>query len=301
MAVFDKKPADISAAASKTIIKVSAVNLAVNVLLTAFKLFAGVFAHSVAMTADAVHSATDVFSTLLVMVGARVSGKAPDRYHPYGHERLECSVSIILALTLFLTGALIGASATGRIINGEYANAMPPGGLALAAAIVSVAVKEAMYWYTIHHAKKINSVSLKADAWHHRSDALSSIGSFVGILFAMLGFPIMDPIAGIVISLLIIKVSYDIFKETLDKMVDHSCNQQVVDSIAESVREQQGVIDIDMIKTRLFGSRVYVDIEISTSGDQTLWQVHAVAQRVHDVIESKFPEVKHCMVHVNPR
>lgn len=293
-------PADVKES-SKIIMKVSVATLIGNFLLTAFKLFAGFFAHSSAMVADAIHSASDVFSTLLVMLGAYISGKESDKEHPYGHERMECAVSIILAVVLFLTGLMIGVNAAESIINGGYSSSHIPGALALAAAVVSIVSKELMYHYTIHYAKRINSVSLKADAWHHRSDAISSVGSFIGILFAMIGFPVMDSVASLLICLLIVKVSYDIFKETLDKMVDHSCSGETVDRIAEKVLEQEGVIDIDMIKTRLFGPRIYVDIEIAADGSQTLWQSHAIAERVHNAIEAQFPEVKHCMVHVNPR
>lgn len=172
--------------------------------------------------------------------------------------------------------------------------------LAMAAAVISIIVKEAMYWYTRYAARKINSTSLMADAWHHRSDALSSVGSLIGILGARLGFPVMDPLASVVICVFIIKASVDIFKDAVEKMTDESCDSQIVSGMRELVSSQDGVLGLDELKTRMFGSRIYVDIEISAYGGQTLDEAHRIAERVHDAVEGGYPRVKHCMVHVNP-
>lgn len=139
-----------------------------------------------------------------------------------------------------------------------------------------------------------------ADAWHHRSDALSSIGAFVGILGARLGFPILDPIASVGICLFILKAAYDIFKDATDKMVDKSCDEQTEESIKEVIASQIGVDGIDVVRTRLFGARMYVDVEIQADGSKTLNETHDIAEHVHHAIEQNFPTVKHCMVHVNP-
>ena len=155
--------------------RVSANSIAANVVLSAFKLFAGIAAHSGAMVSDAVHSASDVFSTVIVIIGFRISGKASDEKHPYGHERMECVASILLAVVLCATGAGIGLGGIENISRGSYTQLEVPGMLAMAAAVISIIVKEAMYWYTRYAARKINSTSLMADAWHHRSDALSSV------------------------------------------------------------------------------------------------------------------------------
>ena len=157
-----------------------------------------------------------------------------------------------------------------------------------------------MYWFTRAGAKKINSGALMADAWHHRSDALSSVGAFIGIFGARLGFPILDPIASIVICLFIGKAAYDIFKDAIDKLVDKSCEPELVEEMREVILEQEGVLAIDDIRTRLFGAKTYVDIEIAADGNKTLIEAHNIAQKVHDVIEREFTMVKHCMVHVNP-
>ena len=140
-----------------------------------------------------------------------------------------------------------------------------------------------------------------ADAWHHRSDALSSVGSFLGILGAKLGFPVLDPIASVVICIFIIKAAKDIFCSSIDKMTDHACDGQTVEAIKKLALSQEGVLGVDQIKTRVFGDRIYVDMEIAANGEDTLNVTHAVAQNVHDKIETHFPKVKHCMVHVNPQ
>ena len=174
------------------------------------------------------------------------------------------------------------------------------GAIALAAAILSILIKEWMYWYTRKAAKKINSGALMADAWHHRSDALSSIGAFVGILGARMGYPILDPLASVVICLFIGKAASDIFRDAIDKMVDKSCDPETLGKMRSIILEQPGVQNIDLLQTRLFGPKIYVDIEIAADGNLTLREGHEIAQRVHDAMEKEFPLVKHCMVHVNP-
>ena len=279
--------------------RISAVGVVCNVALTLFKLIAGIVANSAAMVADAVHSASDIVGSFVVMIGAVISNKAPDTEHPYGHEKLECIASVILGNILVAVGALIGYNGILKIVSGETLTA--PGTLALSAAAASIVVKEALYWYTILGAKKINSVSLKAEAWHHRSDALSSIGSFVGILGARLGVPVLDPIASVVICLFIFKVAYGIFRESIDRLIDHACCDETVEQMRETLAAVPGVLAVDDIKTRLFGSRTYVDVEIAADGDLPLREAHAIAEAAHHTLEREFPEVKHCTVHVNPK
>lgn len=280
--------------------KVSAVSIAVNLLLSLLKLTAGIVASSGAMISDAVHSASDVFSTIIVIVGIAVSRKKSDDNHQYGHERMECVASLLLAVVLALTGAGIGVNGIQKIIGGNYEALAVPGRLALIAAVVSIAVKEWMYWYTRVAAKKINSGALMADAWHHRSDALSSVGAFAGILGSRMGYPVLDAVASVVICLFIEKAAFDICKDAMDKMVDKSCPDELVERMKEVVRSESGVIDIDDMKTRLFGDKIYVDVEFSADGSKSLEESHDIAERVHAAIEREFPAVKHCMVHVNP-
>lgn len=284
----------------KIAIRISYTSIAVNVVLTVFKLLAGLLAHSGAMISDAVHSASDVVSTLIVIVGIRISSKESDGDHPYGHERFECVASVLLAVMLGLTGLGIGYSGIRKIAGVDQGTLVIPGRAALVAAIVSVLLKEAMYWYTRVGAKKINSTALMADAWHHRSDALSSVGSFAGILASRAGFPVMDPVASVLICGFILKAAVDIFRDAAGKMTDHATSPEEQEKIRATIQSVEGVLQIDELKTRTFGSRIFVDVEIGVQGDLSLVEAHAIAEEVHDRIEAEYPTVKHCMVHENP-
>ena len=295
-----QKDTDYTRSRAKIAYRVSVIGIGVNLLLTAFKLFAGIFARSMAMVSDAVHSASDVFSTIIVMIGVKVGGKKSDRNHPYGHERFECVAAIVLAVVLACTGAVLGYGGGRTLVRGNYDSIAMPGTLALIAAAVSIVVKEGMFWYTRAAAKKIDSSALRADAWHHRSDALSSIGSFAGILGARLGVPVLDPVASVVICLFIFKAAADIFADAVRKMTDEACDPQTEARIAALISSTEGVEHIDKLRTRKFGDRIYVEAEISVCGDISLRDAHAVAQCVHTGIEKGCPQVKHISVHVNP-
>ena len=267
----------------QTAMKVSGISILVNLLLSVFKLIAGIVAHSGAMISDAIHSASDVGSTFIVIIGVRLSTKKSDKEHQYGHERMECVSSIVLAGMLLVTGLGIGITGARDIVKSTSGGTIAiPGTLALIAAVVSIVVKEWMFWYTRGAAKKINSGALMADAWHHRSDA------------------ILDPIASIVICVMIAKASIDIFRDAIDKMVDHSCDAKTEESMKREILKVPGVRRVDLLKTRLFGSKMYVDIEIAADGNISLFDAHDIAENVHHTIENKFKDVKHCMVHVNP-
>ncbi len=283
----------------KTATRVSAVSIAGNAALSLLKLLAGILAHSGAMVSDAVHSASDVLSSFIVIIGVKLSVRAADREHPYGHERFECVAAIVLAVVLAVTGLAIGWRAVLNVMAGEAAQSVP-GLLALVAAVISIVCKEAMFWYTRHYALRLNSTALMANAWHHRSDALSSVGALVGIAGARLGAPVMEPLASLVICAFILKAAFDIFRDAMEKMVDRSCGAETETRLAECVAAQPEILGIDRLQTREFGSRIYVDLEIRVDGDLPLRQAHAIAEQVHDRIEREFPSVKHIMVHVNP-
>ena len=283
----------------KTAIRVSLVSVVWNLILSVFKLIAGFVAHSGAMISDAVHSASDVFSSIIVMIGVRISGKASDKDHPYGHERMECVAAIVLATVLAGTGVGIGYAAVKTLLDGEYASEIP-GMLALIAAVVSILVKEAMFWYTRYYAKKIDSSAVMADAWHYRSDALSSVGALIGIGGARLGFPIMEPLASVVICIFIEKAAFDIFKDAIDKMVDKACDEQTEEALRNCALNTKGVERVDLLKTRIFGNKVYVEMEIGADENLSLKDSHAIAENVHDAIEQGWPKIKHILIHVNP-
>lgn len=280
--------------------KLSLVGIIGNVFLSAFKFIAGIMGNSSAMVSDAVHSLSDVFATFIAFLGVRFGRREADASHPYGHERIESLAAIVLGLILLVTGVGIGWVGLEKILAGNYESLPIPGMIALVAAIVSIAVKEGMFWYTRHWARVIRSSAFEADAWHHRSDAMSSIGALVGVGGSMLGYPVLDPIASVVICLFILKQGILIIYDALKKMLDTSCGEQFEKEVRQLVDAENQVERIDMLRTRMFGDKVYIDMGIAIDGSMQLTDAHAIAERVHDDIEHAFPEVKHVMIHVNP-
>ena len=288
----------------KAIKKMAVTGIAGNIFLAIIKLWAGILGHSMAMVSDAIHTLSDVFATTIAYVGTVLSRKEADNKHPYGHERIECVASLLLAIILFLTGMGVGFECVKTIVSGDYKNMEIPGIIAIVAAIVSIATKEAMFWYTLHYAKKYKSSVFKADAWHHRSDALSSIGALIGIIGARCGYPIFDQIAGIVICIVIMIVAINIFKDAIEKMLDTSCDKEIEESIKKTVflysNNNNIKIGIDLLRTRKFGEKIFVEMEISMNGDFKLKEAHDIAEEIHDEIENKNKDIKHIMIHINP-
>lgn len=278
--------------------KVSINTIILNSILSLFKFLAGIIGKSQAMLSDAIHTLSDVLSTIIVMIGIKVSNKSSDASHQYGHERMECVASIILASLLFFTGILVGYKGIKSIFNPE--SITTPTLFALIMAIISILVKEAMYWYTRKYALKINSNALMADAWHHRSDAMSSIGSLIGVVGAIYGIGILDAVASLIICLFILKVSIDIFIDSINKMVDKSCDEKLIDKYKSVIESIDGVDSIDIIKSRLFGNMIYLDLEIGVDEDKPLKEAHLISHNVHDALENYDKNIKHCMIHVNP-
>lgn len=284
---------------SKRAQRVSLVNLAGNAVLTLFKLTVGLLAGSGALISDGVNSASDVLSTLIVLAGVALAGKEADKEHPYGHDRFECVAGLLLAMILFFTGVSIGWSAVKDIFCAGGAMESP-GGAALAAAVVCIGAKEWMYRYTMAAAKKLGSVALKASAWDHRSDSISSLGVFAGILGARLGFPVLDRLAGLLVCGLILRSAVAVFREAVSKTVDRACDDETAARLCQTVECVEGVSRIDVLRTRQFGSGIYMDVEIAVDGRLSLTEAHAIADQVHDAVEAAEPAVRHCMVHVNP-
>ena len=284
----------------KIIRRITLVGVLGNILLTAFKLFAGIYGRSGAMVSDAVHSLSDVFATFIAFLGTIMAKRPADEQHPYGHERLECIASVILGIILMVTGIGIGKTGLLIILSGHYETLTVPGIIALIAAIVSIITKEGMFRYTKHYAGVLRSSAFMADAYHHRSDALSSIGSLIGIGGSMLGFPVLDSVASVVICIFILKVAYSIIKDAIQNMMDESCGEDYDKTLYEFIAGQDGVEGVDSVQRRRFGNKVYVDLEIRVDGNKTVSEGHSIAERVHDRVEKSFPEIKHIMVHVNP-
>lgn len=295
----DDESAASAAERNRTVAKLSAVGVGGNVLLAAFKLVAGILGNSMALVSDAVHSASDVLATAVAYVGDRIARREADENHPYGHERFEQLAAAILSIILASVGIGIGIAGVQAAID-VNAPHETPGVLALVAAAVSIAVKEAMFWYTRHGARKIGSDVFMADAWHHRTDALSSVAALIGVGAARLGFPLGDSLASIIICVFILKVAWDVGREAIGKLVDESGGSELNGLIASHVLACDGVDHVDSVVTRRFGSQCFADIEIAMDGSLSLQEAHERAEDVHAHIERECPQIKHVTVHVNP-
>ncbi len=276
-------------------------SISTNVVLSLFKLIAGFAGHSSVMISDAVHSMSDVFATLIALVGVKISWKSPDEKHPYGYERLECLASIFLGIVLLGTGVVIGFSGIHHIVTGEYKQLAAPGMIAMVAAAVSIVVKEGMYHYIKHYALILHSSVFMADACNHRSDALSSIGALIGIGGSMLGFKILDPLASILLCGFIGKMCFTIFRDACNNLIDTSCGREYEQELESYIASLDGVDHLDVLRTRMFGCKVYVDTEIAVDSDLSLIEAHKIAEDVHSSVEKNFTNVKHITIEVNPK
>jgi cation diffusion facilitator family transporter len=281
-------------------LRVSRINIFNNIVLAVSKIGIGVVAHSAALLNDGVNNAGDVISSVIASVGIAAAGKDSDAEHQYGHERLESVAAILLSGIIMVVGLGLLVDGVSSIIKGSYLNRPIPGVLAVIAAIISIVVKEIMFLYTRWAAKKTRSSALLASSRDSQSDVLATTGGLIGIVFARMGYPIADSIAAIIIALFIFRVGVQVFRDGTDQMVDHACEEETVQQIRSVILDQEGVRGLDLLRTRTFGSRCYVDVEISADGLQSLVDAHSIAERVHHAIEKNFPQVKHCMVHVNP-
>lgn len=287
---------------SRTAYAVSAKSMAVNLLLFAIKGMFGLLSHSASLISDAVHSLSDIFSTLVVMLGIRFSERPADKSHPYGHDKFECLVAFLLGLMLFFIGGTIALRGLLSLFTGTYA-ASPAFAInicAAIAAVLSIVAKEWAYRFTIKCARQIDSPSMAADAWHHRSDALSSIGSLVGVIGIAVGLPAVDSLACLAISIFIFKAASDICADACKNLVDASAGEAMIHEMEQIIRQNAEVISIDLLKTRRFGSGIYVDIEVTLDKNMSFQRSHRSAHKIHDSIEKNIRQVRHCMVHVNP-
>lgn len=271
--------------------------LGLNFLLGSVKLAAGLWGRSSAMVADAAHSYSDCASTVAVIAGLKMASKSADADHPYGHEKYELIFANILSILLGLTAVKIGYDALMVIAHGSY---QVPGLAPLLAAVFSVAVKEVMYRLTLRKAKKIGSVAMEADAWHHRSDALSSVGAFVGILGARLGLPVLDPVTGLLVAILVLKVAIDLYRKSVSGLVDSSTDAETVARIQQLLADIDGIEEVNSLKTRVFGASAYADVTIKVDGAMTVEEGHDIATLAHNKIEANLPKIKHIMVHIEP-
>jgi len=273
------------------------VGIITNALLTLLKLLAGLVAHSTAMIADAVESASDILTTLIVALGLKIANKPADQEHPYGHEKAEAIAAKFVAGFLLAAGLAIGWKAVQHLITGDVET---PGVLALYAAILTIIVKEVLFQYTIIAAKRIDSTALKANAWHYHSDALTSMITLIGIGAARLGYTAADPIAAILGAILILKMAYEIYARSISELMDSSAPPEKVEAIRQIILSVPDVKGIDLLKTRRHGNMIYVDVDIVVDRRISVLDGHNIANEVRSAVISKVGDVKDVMVHVNP-
>lgn len=278
--------------------RIGKTTIILNILLAFFKINIGLLGKSTAVVADGFHSLSDIFTTIGVIIGIKYAGKPEDKRHPYGHEKIEPLVTKILASTLIMTAILILYNSILTIISGNYTRPLQ---ITIYIAALSVIVKEWMYRYTKKGGKRIESLALVADAWHHRTDAFSSVGVLVGAIAARYGYPIFDPIASIIVCIIIFKVAIDLFINSANELLDCSADDEAIELMVNYITNVEGVIKIDDLKTRKHGSKLYVDVEISVNRNISFCDAHSIAEIVHIGIENNIDKVKHCMVHVNPQ
>lgn len=277
--------------------KVSIISLLTNILLAVLKVTVGFLFRSKGLIADGFHSVSDIISTLIILMGIKISKNPPDQDHPYGHGKAESIAAIILGLILILTGIFLIKDAMFSIINHKVSR---PGTLVLWVASFSILVKELLYRYTIEVGNKINSKGLIADAHHHRSDALSSIAALIGAAGAKLGYPILDPVAGLVVSALIIKAGSEVLLDAMDDLMDAVPNTDKLNKIMSEVEEMGEINTVGDIKLRSYGPYLYVDINIVVDDELTVKEGHQIAVKVKKKLTNNYERVRDVMVHVDP-
>lgn len=288
----------------KEIIKVTWTGSIVNFLLLVFKFSAGIIGHSAAMVADAVHSLSDFITDIIVILFVRISGKPEDKDHSYGHGKYETLATAIIGIILFVVGACMlakGATTVADSLNGKPLEA--PGMLAFIAAGVSIIVKEILYRYTINKGKLLGSTAVEANAWHHRSDAFSSIGTFIGIGGAILlggKWHILDPLAAIVVSALIIKVSVQLVKPCMDELLERALPQETEKRIIDIILSFPGVSSPHHLRTRRIGSHIAIEVHVRMNGETTLAEAHSTASEIERKLKKEFGEGTHVGIHMEP-
>jgi cation diffusion facilitator family transporter len=287
-------------AARRGVVRITGFTLASNVVLTIVKGVAGIFSGSAALVSDAANSASDVLYGIIVLVGVRFAGREADAKHPYGYERFESLVSMFIGAIVTLTGLFIGFDGLQKVWLGATYGIDAPDPIVLWVAAAAIAFKVFMYLFTKSRAKKYGSDVLAAAAADHGSDALATGGVFIGIATAQLGIPIMDPLASLVIAALILRTGIDIIAKSVAQLTDQSAGPEFDQEIREIILAHKEVVRVDKIMSRVFGDRIYLDIEIRLPGDYTLDRAHDIATKIHFEIEESIPKVKHCMVHINP-
>lgn len=289
---------------NKEIYQVTLVGGVVNVVLLVFKFVAGILGHSAAMVADAVHSLSDFVTDIIVLVFVHISGKPEDKSHDYGHGKYETLAMTIIGIALLVVAIGIVYSGMTKIVawaGGEQLKA--PGMLALWAALLSIVLKEAVYHYSMVKAHQLRSQALEANAWHHRSDALSSIGTAIGIGGAILlgqRWTVLDPVASVIVGLFIVKVAIDLLRDGIGDLMEQSLPDEVENEMLQLVASVPGVVKPHELRTRRIGNHYAIELHILMDGDISLREAHEKASEVEDLLRHQYGDETHVAVHVEP-
>ena len=290
---------------NKKIYEVTLIGGVVNVVLLVFKFVAGILGHSAAMVADAVHSLSDFVTDVIVLLFVHISGKPQDKSHDYGHGKYETLAMTLIGIALLVVAVGILYSGATKIYawsNGVQLKA--PGTLALWAALLSVLLKEGVYQYSMVKARKLNSQVVAANAWHHRSDALSSVGTALGIggaIFLGQRWTVLDPIASVVVGAFIVKVAVDLLCNGIGDLMEHSLPDEIEEDMLKMVGELPGVVNPHDLRTRRIGNHYAIELHILMDGDISLREAHNKASEVEDLLRARYGEETHIAVHVEPK
>lgn len=288
----------------KEIYKVTLVGSVANILLTILKFIAGIVGHSTAMTADAVHSLSDLLTDAVVLLFVRISAKPEDCSHDYGHGKYETLATTLIGIALAAVSIGIGIKAvTSLLFWWQGGTLEAPGMLALWAAIVSIIIKELVYQYTVRHGRSLKSPAVEANAWHHRSDALSSIGTLAGIGGAILlgdRWTMLDPLASLVVTFFILRVAWKLLRQGLDELLEASLPEEVEKEILDIITSFPDVHDPHHLRTRCIGNRYAIELHIRMDGSLTLDTVHTRTREIEQKLKEHFGSNTHITLHVEP-
>ena len=277
--------------------KVTIVGAVVNFFLAVFKIIIGYLGHSHALIVDGIHSFSDLLSDAMVVFAAKKSIQSPDDDHPYGHARIETAFAAVLGGILIAVGVGIVIDALDRLTSGDI---VTPESMTVWVALLSVLSKEVLYRYTLIYANRLNSPILKANAWHHRSDAISSIVVVIGIVGSMSGIPYLDAAAAVIVSMMIAKIGWDIAKESMEQLVDKGLDPEKVKSISLHITEIPGVSQMHMLRTRQMGAEALLDVHIEVAPQLSVSEGHRISDEVSQQLTHGFPDIAQVLVHIDP-
>ncbi len=282
----------------KVIARTALVGAVANLLLSAVKIVVGVVGHSQALVADGIHSLSDLASDLLVWLAGRQSSRAPDDEHPYGHGRYETMATLALALILLGVAMGLGWDAAQRLFSPEAL--LTPSWITLYAALASILVKEWLYWFTLAYARRIRSDMLRANAWHHRSDAISSVVVLVGIGGTLAGLPYLDAVAAFIVAVMIVRIAWELGFEAVRELVDTGLEPERLAAVRETILKVGGVRDLHMLRTRSLGGTISTDVHVLVDPYISVSEGHLISVKVEQELKNRVDEIEDVTVHIDP-